>query len=73
LLLEQGKPPGQWEHLVERLRARLGTGAVYGLASHAEHRPERAIAITEPGSRQLHLDFGERPFWLLERPKPLLE
>ena len=73
LLLEQGKPPGQWEHLIERLRARLGTGAVYGLAAHAEHRPERAIAITEPGSRQLHLDFGERPFWLLERPKPLAE
>jgi len=71
--LEQGKPPGQWEHLVERLRSRLGTGAVYGLSSHAEHRPERAIAITEPGSRQLHPDFGERPFWLLERPKPLAE
>jgi len=73
LRLEQGKPPGQWEHLVERLRSRLGTGAVYGLSSHAEHRPERAIAITEPGSRQLHPDFGERPFWLLERPKPLAE
>ncbi len=73
LALEQGKPPGQWEHLVERLRSRLGTGAVYGLSSHAEHRPERAIAITEPGSRPLHLDFGERPFWLLERPKPLAE
>jgi len=71
--LEQGKPPGQWEHLVERLRSRLGTGAVYGLSSHAEHRPERAIAITEPGSRPLHPDFGERPFWLLERPKPLAE
>ncbi len=73
LLLEQGKPPGQWEHLIERLRSRLGTGAVHGLSSHAEHRPERAIAITEPGSRQLHPDFGERPFWLLERPKPLAE
>ncbi len=73
LALEQGKPPGQWEHLVERLRSRLGTGAVYGLSSHAEHRPERAVAITEPGSRPLHPDFGERPFWLLERPKPLAE
>ncbi len=73
LLLEQGKPPGQWEHLIERLRSRLGTGAVHGLSSHAEHRPERAIAITEPGSRQLHPDFGERPFWLLQRPKPLAE
>jgi protein ImuB len=73
LALEQGKPPGQWEHLVERLRARLGTDAVYGLALRAEHRPERAVASAEPETQQLQLDFGERPFWLLERPRPLAE
>jgi protein ImuB len=74
LLLEQGKPPGRWEHLVERLRSHLGAGAVHGLAAQAEHRPERAVAFVEPGSGQApRLDFGPRPFWLLERPKPLAE
>ncbi len=73
LLLEQGKPAGNWEHLVERLRARLGTDAVYGLVLRAEHRPERAVSAGEPDSKPLHLDFGERPFWLLDRPKPLAE
>src|SRR5258706_306194 len=73
LLLEQGKPPGQWEHLVERLRARLGTEAVCGIASRAEHRPERAGVIADMGEKRLRLDFGERPFWLLDRPKPLAE
>jgi len=73
LALEQGKPPGQWEHLVERLRARLGTEAVCGIASRAEHRPERAGVIADAGQKRLQLDFGERPFWLLESPRPLAE
>jgi protein ImuB len=71
--LEQGKPSGQWEHLVERLRARLGTEAVCGIAGRAEHRPERAGVIADPGAKPLQLDFGERPFWLLDQPKPLAE
>jgi len=73
LLLEEGKAAGDWEHLVERLRARLGTDAVCGLVLRAEHRPERVVCVGEPDSKQLHLDFGERPFWLLERPKRIAE
>jgi protein ImuB len=73
LLLEQGKPPGQWEHLVERLQARLGIEAVCGMASRAEHRPERAGVIADIGEKQLQLCFGERPFWLLDHPRPLAE
>jgi protein ImuB len=73
LLLEEGKPPGDWEHLVERLRARLGNEAVRGIASRAEHRPERASMIADLGEKQLQLDFDERPFWLLESPRPLTE
>ncbi len=73
LRFEQGKPPGQWEHLVERLRARLGADAVYGLVLRAEHRPEHAVFAGELDSKQLHLDFGERPFWLLDRPKRIAE
>jgi protein ImuB len=73
LKLEEGKPPGQWEQLVERLRARLGAEAVRGIADRAEHRPERAGVIVDAGQKQLRLDFGERPFWLLEFPRPLAE
>jgi len=73
LLLEEGRAPGDWARLVERLRARLGSEAVCGIASHAEHRPERAGVIADIGEKQLQLDFGERPFWLLDRPRPLAE
>ena len=73
LLLEQGKPPGDWGHLIERLRARLGVEAVLGIANRAEHRPEHAGVITDLEEKQLQLYFGERPFWLLDRPKPLAE
>jgi len=78
LLLEQGKPPSQWEHLVERLRARLGTEAVCGIAGRAEHRPERASALAPLvplplSGGGLGWGFGERPLWLLDRPKPLEE
>ena len=65
--------PGNWERLIERLRARLGTEAVHGLATHAEHRPEHASVKAEPDERQLKLEFGERPFWLLDAPRPIAE
>jgi len=73
LLLEQGKPPGDWEQLVERLRARLGAGAVRGITVRAEHRPEQASAVADVDHKELQLDFGERPLWLLESPRPLAE
>jgi protein ImuB len=73
LLLEQGKPQGDWERLVERLRARLGAGAVRGIALRPEHRPELAGATVDVGARQAQLEFGERPLWLLDRPRPLPE
>ena len=67
-----------WEQLRERLRARLGEGAVHGLSVHDDHRPEAAWRdIVPPTSRR-----GEagrvaqalaplRPGWLLARPIPL--
>jgi protein ImuB len=72
-ILEQGKPPGDWECLVERLRARLGAEAVCGVITRAEHRPELASEAADPGAKALPLAFGERPLWLLHRPKPLEE
>jgi protein ImuB len=62
--------------LIERLRARLGADAVYGLCIVPEHRPERAWRIAEPGARlqgsqattSSHL---RRPLWLLREPERL--
>src|SRR5229473_489007 len=38
-----------WGRLAERLQARLGPGAVYGLATHPDHRPEYSWRRVEPG------------------------
>jgi protein ImuB len=63
-----------WARLVERLRARLGHDAVYGLATQPDHRPEHAWRRVEPGEwdpREFRQP-GPRPLWLLE-PKKLNE
>jgi protein ImuB len=65
--------------LVERLRARLGEDAVYGVCLIPEHRPEAAwrrvhelrlsaAARIDPESIDLKLP---RPVWLLKEPLPL--
>jgi protein ImuB len=66
--------------LVERLRARLGEEAVYGVASIPEHRPEAAwrrvhelslTAARRMGEKAADRDTGEgmpRPVWLLDAP-----
>jgi protein ImuB len=60
-----------WARLVERLRARLGHGAVCGLATHPDHRPEHAWRRVEPGEWDPHDDRtpGPRPLWLMEARK----
>jgi protein ImuB len=63
-----------WARLAERLRARLGHDAVYGLTTHPDHRPEHAWRRVEPGEWDPH-EFkapGPRPAWLLE-PRRLNE
>jgi protein ImuB len=64
---------GEWEKLVERLRARLGAPAVHGVAPCAEHRPERAWKIAAPGAKSSAQQGGARPLWLLEEPQALPE
>jgi protein ImuB len=71
--------------LVERLRARLGEEAVYGVASIPEHRPEAAwrrvhelslTAARRMGEKAADRDTGEgmpRPVWLLDAPLALSE
>jgi len=66
--------------LLDRLRARLGEGAVMLVAPHAEHRPERAWRDGKIGDRPRSPGTTEaacktwsvpRPVWLLAEPEPL--
>jgi protein ImuB len=65
--------------LLERLRARLGEEAVYGLCLIPEHRPEAAwrrvhelcsSAVVNAQERSDHQELP-RPVWLLDEPLPL--
>jgi protein ImuB len=71
-------PAGEMPALIEHLRARLGAGAVYGLSSVSEHRPENAWRVAEPGcatDRKSGHDGDARspcrPLWLLHAPQEL--
>jgi protein ImuB len=71
--------------LVERLRARLGEEAVYGVAQIPEHRPEAAWRRIHELSLATALRMGEkitgsglgdgmpRPVWLMDAPLPLAD
>jgi protein ImuB len=71
LLDESLKSSGDWQGLIERLRARLGNHAVSGVATEAAHRPEAAWRVCEPGESNATLEYGTRPLWLLPQPKRL--
>lgn len=73
LFPDRANAQGEWQKLVERLRARLGQEAVHGLAARAEHRPERAWRATPPGTASAAPACGARPLWLLAAPQPLAE
>ena len=61
--------------LVERLRARLGEHAVYGVASICEHRPEaawrRVHELQEKAAGPQIKQGLPRPVWLLDQPLPV--
>jgi len=60
--------------LVERLRARLGEEAVYGVVPIAEHRPEaawRRVHELRPRRVPTAPHAVPRPVWLLDAPQPL--
>jgi len=64
--------------LIERLRARLGSDAVYGLCLVPEHRPERAFGIAEPSAASPRSTAqtwwtARRPLWLLREPEVLID
>lgn len=67
-LFARGAAGYDWPQLVERLRARLGAGAVHGLCLVPEHRPEAAWRYVEPGLRGERFEIGRRPLWMLAEP-----
>jgi len=66
--------------LIEKLRARLGEDAVYGVCQTEDHRPEQAyrktnLRTTVRGSQPHSLQptaFKSRPLWLLSQPEALM-
>ena len=62
---------GEWQQLVERLRARLGQDAVHGISARPDHRPEHAWYATQPGTRNMAIETRLRPLWLIEPPQLL--
>ena len=75
-LFERGQSadPEATARLLDRLRARLGPDAVFGVCPVPEHRPERAWRIAEPGGAALPgpspATRPERPLWMLVEPQP---
>ena len=75
-LFERGQSadPEATARLLDRLRARLGQDAVFGVCPVPEHRPERAWRIAEPGGTtplpgQWPVTRPERPLWMLVEPQ----
>ncbi|MGQ0383332.1 MAG: Y-family DNA polymerase [Gammaproteobacteria bacterium] len=77
-LLERGRgaDPEATARLLDRLRARLGREAVFGVRPVPEHRPERAWRVAEPdGGLPLAAPgsaaaAAARPLWMLAEPQP---
>ena len=81
-------PPSEagwdWKTLLAHLQARLSVACVYGLGTHADHRPERAWQAKSSRGKFLRTAFHKedpaqkaddffprRPFWLLKSPRRL--
>ena len=64
-----------WARLLERLQARLGRDAVYGISAYPDHRPEYAWQRVAPGEWDPHefVQPGPRPAWLLEKARAVEE
>jgi protein ImuB len=54
-----------WEDLLDKLRARLGDGAVRQLGLKDDHRPERAWCLIESERHTPAEPLVERPLWLV--------
>jgi protein ImuB len=70
--LLDGRVTDRCPELLERLRARLGEGAVTGYRLVPDHRPERTYASCAPGEGGGRLHFPSRPLWLLPVAEPMV-
>ena len=61
------------EQLLERLNARLGKGAVSGMALNADHRPEKAFVLAgfDPSQSAKNWTCPPRPLWFLPQAQAL--
>ncbi|MGY6629729.1 MAG: Y-family DNA polymerase [Wenzhouxiangella sp.] len=61
-----------WPALLDRLRSRIDSQDLVGIADRPDHRPEKAWAWTLPGegSGQAAIYPQPRPSWLLPSPRP---
>ena len=61
-----------WAALLDKLRARLGDGAVRQLGLKDDHRPEQAwCVVNDSGGLGQAATYPDRPLWLLE-PIPIV-
>ena len=75
LFPEPGGNPADYHRLIELLTARLGKENVLMPAPVADYRPEignRWLPAGPSSARPMMQPDAERPFWLLEKPLPLL-
>jgi protein ImuB len=73
-----GADPEAAARLLERLRARLGSDAVFSVCLVPEHRPELAWRVAEPSLARARDGLPgpvppPRPLWMLAAPQPLPE
>jgi protein ImuB len=76
---EHGGGVGSEAHaLIERLRARLGEGAIHGLRLLEDHRPESSWGVSPPPAPAVPVaapaapaPCARRPLWLLGEPQVL--
>jgi protein ImuB len=73
LFPEHDVPEEQRWSIIDHLRARLGVDAVYSVASYPDPRPEGAWRACEPGAATPRSVHAQRPLWLLEPPRKLLD
>ena len=57
-------------HVIERLRARLGTESVKGIKGLQDHRPDYSWSLRELDEPAAYTTQPGRPVWLLPKPQP---